>query len=200
MELRPWYGRSPKPTLAVLTELPDLAEYEVRVFDTKNGRRLVAAVEIVSLGNKDQPEHRRAFVAKCAALLRKHVCVSIVDLVTARDDNLYCDLMDHLGLQDPSFDDGPSALYAVTSRWARQGQGAAGELVAAPGVGSAAADAAALADRFAGGASRAGSELRGNKPQPAHPVVAQSHRGDVNQSASQTRRIQVASYQRIFRE
>src|SRR5271165_4903338 len=32
----------PKPTLAVLTELPDLAEYEVRVFDTKNGRRLVA--------------------------------------------------------------------------------------------------------------------------------------------------------------
>src|SRR5437762_3044927 len=35
----------PRPTLAVATDLPSLDEYEVRVYDSKRGRRLVAAVE-----------------------------------------------------------------------------------------------------------------------------------------------------------
>src|SRR5262245_55522557 len=64
-----------------------VATYEVRVYDTKHHRRLVAAVEIVSPANKDRPEHRRVFVAKCAALLRQHVCVAIVDVVTTRRFN-----------------------------------------------------------------------------------------------------------------
>lgn len=59
----------PRPTLAVATESPEDDKYEVRVFDARRGRRLVAAVEIVSPSNKDRPEHRRAFVVKCAALL-----------------------------------------------------------------------------------------------------------------------------------
>ena len=65
-------------------------------------RRLVAAVEIVSPANKDRPEHRRAFVAKCAALLQQGVSVSVVDLVTTRRSNLYGDLLDLLGQTDPS--------------------------------------------------------------------------------------------------
>ena len=77
-------------------------EYEVRVFDTKSGRRLVAAVEIVSPANKDRPEHRRAFVAKCAALIQNRVCVAIVDLVTTRTSNLYGELLELLGENDPS--------------------------------------------------------------------------------------------------
>jgi len=97
----------PRPTLTVVTDLPALDEYEVRVYDTKRGRRLVAAVKIVSPANKDRPEHRRAFVAKCAALLQNHVCVAIVDLVTTRTSNLYRDLMELLGQTDPSLADGP---------------------------------------------------------------------------------------------
>src|SRR5262249_21817202 len=57
------------------------------------GRHLVAAVEIVSPANKDRRENRRAFVTKCAALLQQGVCVSLVDLVTTRHFNLYCDLL-----------------------------------------------------------------------------------------------------------
>src|SRR5262245_8103531 len=53
-----------QPTLAVATDLPSPDEYEVRVYDQRRGRRLVAAVELVSPANKDRPEHRRAFVAK----------------------------------------------------------------------------------------------------------------------------------------
>src|ERR1051325_3886880 len=37
-----------RPTLAVETDLPDADEFEVRVYDTERGRRLVAAIEIVS--------------------------------------------------------------------------------------------------------------------------------------------------------
>ena len=111
----------PRPTLAVTTDLPTLDEYEVRVYDTKRGRRLMAAVEIVSPAHKDRPEHHRAFVAKCAALLQSHVCVAIVDLVTTRTFNLYSDLMDLFGQTDPSLADGSPPLYAVTCRWARTG-------------------------------------------------------------------------------
>ena len=52
---------SPQPTLTLETELPDQDEYEVRVYDDRHGRRLVAAIEIVSPANKDRPESRRAF-------------------------------------------------------------------------------------------------------------------------------------------
>ncbi len=54
------------------------------VYDTTDERWLVAAVEIVSPANKDRPANRRLFLAKCAALLARQVCVSIVDLVTTR--------------------------------------------------------------------------------------------------------------------
>ncbi len=110
----------PKPTLAVATDLLDLDEYEVRVYDTKIGRRLVAAVEIVSPANKDRPDTRRAFVAKCAALLQNRVSVAIVDLVTTRDFNLYSELMELLGLSDLSLSGASLPFYAVACRAARR--------------------------------------------------------------------------------
>jgi hypothetical protein len=109
------------PTLIVASDLPDIDEYEVRVYDTRRGRRLVAAVEIVSPANKDRPEHRRAFVAKCSALLQGRVSVTIVDLVTTRAANLYGELLDSLGQVDPSLAGGPPPLYAVACRLARRG-------------------------------------------------------------------------------
>lgn len=111
----------PRPTLSVEIDLPALDEYEVRVYDAKSGRRLVAVVEIVSPSKKDRPEHRRVFVAKCAALLQDRVCVAIVDLVTTRTSNLYSDLMELLGQTDPSQADGAPPLYAVACRWAKRG-------------------------------------------------------------------------------
>jgi hypothetical protein len=64
----------PRPTLVVATDLPAMDEYEVRVYDTRLGRRLVAAVEIVSPGNKDRPEHRRACRQMCCAAPESCLC------------------------------------------------------------------------------------------------------------------------------
>jgi hypothetical protein len=110
----------PKPTLTLETELPDQDEYEVRVYDARHGRRLVAAIEIISPSNKDRPERRRAFAAKVAALLQHDVSVSLVDVVTVRQFNLYADLLELIGGSDPMLGAEPPTLYAVTARGRRR--------------------------------------------------------------------------------
>ncbi len=112
----------PTPTLSVATDSPDLAEYEVRIYDTDRGRQLVAAIEFVSPGNKDRPDHRSAFVAKCSSLLQSRVAVSIVDVVTTRESNLYHDLLESLGQSDPSLGTQRPSLYATSCRWIKRGR------------------------------------------------------------------------------
>jgi hypothetical protein len=105
----------PAPTLTLDAEFPEQYAYEVLVFDLERDRRLVAAVEIVSPTNKDRPESRQLFVAKCFNLLRKDVCLSIVDLVTIRQFNLYTELLALLNRSDPAFNV-PPPTYAATCR------------------------------------------------------------------------------------
>jgi hypothetical protein len=112
----------PQPTLTVVTDLPDQDVYEVRVYDEKRHCRLVAAVEIVSPANKDRPEHRRAFTAKCAGLLRERVSVVIVDLVTTRTHNLYGELLDQIGSADPALGREPPPLYTTACRLTKSGE------------------------------------------------------------------------------
>jgi hypothetical protein len=109
----------PAPTLTVDVDLDDQYAYEVLVFDQARGRRLVAAIEIVSPANKDRRENRRAFVTKCAALLQQDVSVSIVDVVTTRRFNLYQELLALFKGSDPAFRPKPPSIYAVTCRWRR---------------------------------------------------------------------------------
>ena len=106
----------PPPSLTLVTSLPDQEEYEVRIYDDRRGRTLVAAIEIVSPANKDRPDRRAAFVAKTAALLQKGVCVSIVDLVSVKQFNLYADLLQLIGRTDPALGAEPPHVYAVTLR------------------------------------------------------------------------------------
>ncbi len=111
----PW--SPPTPSLSIDTDPPDVDEYATRVYETADGERLVASVEFVSPANKDRPERRRQFVAKCAGLLQQGVCVSIVDVVTAHHFNLYADLLDFLGHVDPSMGAPAHPIYAVTLRY-----------------------------------------------------------------------------------
>jgi hypothetical protein len=101
-------------------EVPDYDEYSVRIYDAERGRQLVGTIELVSPGNKDRPEKRNAFVGKCAALLQKGVAVSMIDVVTPRQFNLYAELLHFLGQNDPSLGEPLPHLYAVSCRWRPQ--------------------------------------------------------------------------------
>ena len=107
----------PRPTWAVETDVPEDDEYEVQIYRADEERQLVAVIEIVSPANKDRPDKRRAFVGKCAALLRKGVAVSVVDVVTVRHANLYAEVMAFVGHPDPTLGPDPPATYAASCRW-----------------------------------------------------------------------------------
>lgn len=102
------------PTLLLDTDELTPPEYEVRVYDVSESRRLVAAVEIVSPRNKDRADARDAFVSKCHALLQEQVCVVIVDPVTTRGANLYAELAQRIGAEPPAAAD--ESTYAVCCR------------------------------------------------------------------------------------
>ena len=63
-----WVVSAPTQTipLPVITDV-----VEVLVFDRDGGPTLAGAIELVSPANKDRPDHREAFVTKCAAYLQQ---------------------------------------------------------------------------------------------------------------------------------
>ena len=106
----------PKPTLTLEPQLPNQDVYEVRIYDSRRNRHLVAAIEIVSPSNKDRPENRATFVAKAATLLKNNICVSIVDVVSTFDFNLYAELLRFINGVDPALGSEPSPMYAAALR------------------------------------------------------------------------------------
>ena len=112
----------PKPTLILEPRLPNQDVYEVRIYDSRRNRRLVAAIEIVSPSNKDRPETRGTFVSKAAALLKHDICVSIVDVVSTSDFNLYAELLNFLESTDPALGDDAPPMYAATARMRYEGR------------------------------------------------------------------------------
>jgi hypothetical protein len=93
------------------------------VLCTDTGPKLVAAIELISPGNKDRPAERTAFATRCASYLYQGISLIIVDIVTNRRANLHNDILrimqteDHLPLP-------PEAnLYAVAYRPMRRHNG-----------------------------------------------------------------------------
>jgi len=112
----------PQPTLTLEPHLPNQDEYEVRIYDSRRHRRLVAAIELVSPSNKDRAESRSAFVAKVAALVKNGICTSIVDVVSTSESNLYADLLNFVHGVDPMLGDVPPPMYAATIRTRYEGR------------------------------------------------------------------------------
>jgi hypothetical protein len=84
---------------------------------------LVAAIELISPGNKDRPETRRAFAAKCASYLQQGVGLVIVDVVTERLANLHDELVGLLEQPDRFAFAQDTPLYAVGYRPSRRDTG-----------------------------------------------------------------------------
>lgn len=101
----------PAPPLSIPAAFPD--EFEVRIYESEGGAKLVAAVELVSPANKDRPIHRKAFAAKCAGYLAQGVSLIVIDVVTTRQADLHAEILALLGQPAPS---PPASLYAVGYR------------------------------------------------------------------------------------
>jgi Protein of unknown function (DUF4058) len=111
----------PATSLVMPAVFPD--EIEVQVFRTSGGAALVAAIELVSPGNKDRPETRRAFTAKCASYLQQGIGLVIVDVVTERQANLHDELVRLLEQPERFEFPGDSPLYTVAYRPGRREAG-----------------------------------------------------------------------------
>lgn len=98
-------------------------EYEVQICREFGGIVLVGVVVLVSPGNKDRPEHRRAFAAKCSAYLQQGIGLVIVDIVTERSANLHDEL---IALMEQPADykfSADASLYAAAYRPSRKPSG-----------------------------------------------------------------------------
>jgi hypothetical protein len=94
--------------------------YEVQIINTEGGPKLVAAIELVSPGNKDRPQTRRAFAVKCAHYLYQGIPFIVVDVVTSRAANLHNEIMAMLQTADFRMPE-EASLYATSYRPTRRG-------------------------------------------------------------------------------
>jgi hypothetical protein len=88
----------------------------VQILATDGGRTLVAAIEIVSPGNKDRAGKRRLFAAKCATYLARGVGLVVVDVVTSRQGNMHNELADLLDWEPGHRMAAGVSLYAAAYR------------------------------------------------------------------------------------
>ncbi|HSZ56049.1 MAG TPA: DUF4058 family protein [Tepidisphaeraceae bacterium] len=112
---RPW--SAPAAVMSMPALFPD--SIEVLVYGMESGYTLVAALELVSPGNKDRAETRRGFAAKCATYLQQGIGLIVVDVVTDRGGNLHNELVALLGA-GAQFITADEQLYAVAYRPVRR--------------------------------------------------------------------------------
>lgn len=103
----------PPPQHSLSLAIPDA--FEVRVLSDADGATLVGVIELVSPANKDRPEQRRAFAAKCAGFLHQGVSVVLLDVVTTRGANLHNDVCTLVGADAARLPDAVT-LYGAAYR------------------------------------------------------------------------------------
>jgi hypothetical protein len=105
----------PAPPLTLPAVFPET--FEVRVFgNLPGGVELIAAIALVSPGNKDRAEERRTFAIKGASYLSQGISLIVVDVVTERQANLHNEMMRLVQVPQASMLPGDAGLYAVAYR------------------------------------------------------------------------------------
>ncbi len=90
--------------------------FEVLVYRLLGGRQLVAAIELVSPGNKDREDARSAFTSKVASYLHEGISVIVIDVVTERRANLHNELIRLLNASSQFALPTEPTLYAAAYR------------------------------------------------------------------------------------
>ena len=81
----------PSVHFSMPADFPEEVLVEIR--DLRRGRQVLAVVEIVSPGNKDDEEARLAFAGKCLSYLSKGIGLLVLDIVTEGKANLHNSMM-----------------------------------------------------------------------------------------------------------
>ena len=84
----------PAAMVSVPASFPD--ETEIYIVNLSDARRTVGVIEIVSPANKDRPQHRDTFIAKCLSLISEGISLVIVDIIAIRQFNFHNELMRRL--------------------------------------------------------------------------------------------------------
>jgi len=114
-ELITRYHPSGQPVIANAIFPTELEVFILNVRQRKH--RTVGVIEIVSEGNKDRPESRNTFVAKCNNLLSQEISVVIVDILALPFFNLHNQLLKALKITaDRIKEDETTPLYCVSYR------------------------------------------------------------------------------------
>jgi hypothetical protein len=90
-------------------------DFEIKVFSTSAGLRLVAIIDLVSPRNKDKREARRAYGAKGASYLHQEIGLIVIDIVTNHHANLHNETMQFVQADSPMYIVAESQ-YAVAYR------------------------------------------------------------------------------------
>lgn len=112
---RNWSPPAPNQTIPFQ---PTAESVEISIFSNQSGPTLAGAIELVSPANKDRPDHRQAFIAKCELYLRQGLGLVVVDVVTERKANLHDELLERIALSGAtrSYVDLYASAYHVLER------------------------------------------------------------------------------------
>ena len=110
----------PATDLTMSATFPEEILVEIR--DLDHARQVLAVIELVSPGNKDDEKARQAFAGKCLSYLAKGIGLVVIDAVTSRLANLHNGLVRMAG-HDAKFEmSGDPPTYAAAYRPVRRKQ------------------------------------------------------------------------------
>ena len=106
----------PRPSITNNANYPE-ESFEVLISYTSRRKEItVGAIEIVSRRNKDRPEARAFFIAKCTNLLSAGVSLVIVDILRLPDFNLHNQLLENLQIYEGKLEGKEKPLYCCSYR------------------------------------------------------------------------------------
>jgi hypothetical protein len=104
----------PATDLTMAAEFPEDIMVEIR--DLHRARQVLAVLELVSPGNKDDAEARESFAGKCLSYLAKGLGLVVVDIVSDRLANLHNELVRLAGHDAKCRMPGDPPLYVTAYR------------------------------------------------------------------------------------
>jgi hypothetical protein len=105
---------APPVGLTMPADFPEEVLVEIR--DLQHARRVLAVVELVSPGNKDDSAARQGFAGKCLSYLARGLGLVVIDVVTEHHRNLHNELVRLAGHGDSFLMAGDPPVYAAAYR------------------------------------------------------------------------------------